>query len=193
VRGRGPAFWGQSRPVDGICWNSSFTTGSSLEVDLNGSAVPGTDYSQLKVSSPPVLSGASVGAALFYNAPIGEKWIIITNTGAAPFTTTFAGIPEGGTFIGGNNPQMQVSYVGGNGNDVVLTRVVALAIERVPTNSVRLLWPTNGSSGFQLVSSSNLLTTNWAVVSPPPTLIGGLTNVVTNAISQPKIFYRLKQ
>jgi hypothetical protein len=170
-----------------------FNPGSSLEVDLFGSSSPGTDYAQLKVSSPPNLAGATLGAVVFYQPVVGEKWVVITNTGSAPFTTTFAGLPEGAVYTGGNAPQKQVSYVGGNGNDVVVTHVVALSIQSVPTNSVLLLWPTNGTSGFQLEANTNLATTNWVLVSPPPTIIGGLTNVVTNVTSTPQKFYRLKQ
>jgi len=45
---------------------------------------------------------------------------IINNTGAAPVTGTFTGLAEGAIFIN-NGKKFGISYVGGTGNDVVLT------------------------------------------------------------------------
>jgi uncharacterized repeat protein (TIGR03803 family) len=58
------------------------------------------------------------------------------------------------------------------------------------TNLV-ITWPTN-ATGFTLESVTNLGSTNWSTVSPPPVVING-QNTVTNAISGAKKFYRLYQ
>jgi hypothetical protein len=66
-----------------------------------------------------------------------------------------------------------------------------LAISKNGTNVV-ISWATN-STGFTLQSTTNLVApANWNTVSPGPVVIGG-QNVVTNAISGTKKFYRLSQ
>jgi hypothetical protein len=54
---------------------------------------------------------------------------------------------------------------------------------------VRLLWATNNAAGFGLQSNTNLNTTNWTAVSPPPSLVG-TNNVVTNTATGQRL-YRL--
>ena len=51
-------------------------------------------------------------------------------------------------------------------------------------------WDTN-SAGFTLLSNTNLVTTNWTVVTPSPTVLGNQF-VVTNSVSSNR-FYRLVQ
>jgi hypothetical protein len=88
----------------------------------------------------------------------------------------------------------QISYTGGTGNDVVLNRLIpppppTLTIQRVPPASVRLLWATNDPP-FGLESNTNLSALGWISASPSP-VINGTNNVLTNAISETRKFYRL--
>jgi hypothetical protein len=53
---------------------------------------------------------------------MGQVFTIIANDGADPVSGTFAGLPEGGAIVV-NGVRLQISYVGGSGNDVTLTRV----------------------------------------------------------------------
>jgi hypothetical protein len=176
-----------------------FASGSDFQADLFGSTNPGVNYDQLKVSTPPDLSGAALYVTPAYSAAVGETFVIITNTGAAPFTTTFPGFPEGKVIVFASPPnEFRLSYVGGNGNDVTLTRVPLgtasaprLTIEPVLPNAVRLLWPTN-PPGFNLEANTNLASTIWLAVSPPPVVVG-TNNVVTNAMTPEQKFYRVKK
>ena len=54
--------------------------------------------------------------------PIGTIFTAISNTSANPITGTFANLPDGSTFTAGHN-NFQVSYEGGDGNDLTLTVV----------------------------------------------------------------------
>src|SRR5690606_16764706 len=55
-----------------------------------------------------------------FNPTVGQQFTIVNNDGVDPVVGTFAGIAEGGTKnIDGIT--YKVSYVGGDGNDVVLT------------------------------------------------------------------------
>jgi fibronectin-binding autotransporter adhesin len=52
----------------------------------------------------------------------GKSATVISNTAATPISGTFANLPDGSTFTVGPNT-FQVSYSGGDGNDLTLTIV----------------------------------------------------------------------
>jgi autotransporter-associated beta strand protein len=54
--------------------------------------------------------------------PLSTIFSVISNTGPSPISGTFANLPDGSTFTVGNNT-FQVSYEGGDGNDLTLTVV----------------------------------------------------------------------
>jgi trimeric autotransporter adhesin len=72
-------------------------------------------------------SGVTLGSITLGFAPRpGQKLTLLENTGAAASTGRFTGIAEGGTvtaMYNGDTFTFALSYVGGTGNDVVLTRV----------------------------------------------------------------------
>lgn len=51
----------------------------------------------------------------------GNTFEIITNTGGNPINGTFANAPEGSVLNGFCDVQFRITYIGGDGNDVVLT------------------------------------------------------------------------
>jgi hypothetical protein len=67
----------------------------------------------------------AVGGALILNQtqalPIGTAITLIDNDGADPVTGAFANRPQGATFLAGSQ-LFSISYSGGTGNDVVVTR-----------------------------------------------------------------------
>src|SRR5688572_5964572 len=92
-----------------------------LHIELNGTS-PGTGHDQISARG-----GVEVGLGLQLNATLnfpsfrGDQFVIINSDGADAVTSTFNGRPEGATlFISGQ--QFRISYVGGDGNDVVLTQ-----------------------------------------------------------------------
>jgi autotransporter-associated beta strand protein len=54
--------------------------------------------------------------------PPGTVFTVLNNVSATPITGTFANLPDGSTFTSGRN-NYQVSYDGGDGNDLTLTVV----------------------------------------------------------------------
>jgi autotransporter-associated beta strand protein len=56
------------------------------------------------------------------NLPIGTVAIVINNTAATPIAGKFENLPDGFVFTSGSN-KFEVSYEGGDGNDLTLTRV----------------------------------------------------------------------
>lgn len=102
--------------------------GGTLRMRLNG-AVAGTDYDQLKLTG--AASSVTLGGTLDLIAapalPVGATFRIIDNSGSnTPIAGTFAGLPHGAEFFQ-DNQWWTISYTGGTGNDVVLTRINATA------------------------------------------------------------------
>lgn len=79
-------------------------------------------YNTLDVGGNVTLSGnmdfwGPIGG---YAPTAGTVFTIINNRGSQPVSGTFQGMPEGSIAVH-NNQQWQISYVGGDGNDVTLT------------------------------------------------------------------------
>ncbi|HEX8203359.1 MAG TPA: Calx-beta domain-containing protein, partial [Isosphaeraceae bacterium] len=109
----------------------TFTPGSSFAVDLNGPYTsPGKDYDQLNVTGTVNLGGATLtlnGGGVAPPTGAALKLILIQNDGTDPVVGTFGGLPEGasvtvGAFKG------TISYVGGDGNDVVVNVVPTVTL-----------------------------------------------------------------
>src|SRR3989441_14347 len=100
--------------------NVNWSSGSpAFVVQLNGTT-PGTGYDQLNVTGTVILGGATLSGTAGFSPPPGTGFTVINNDGADPVTGTFAGLPEGSTVLL-SGQTFQISYVGGTGNDVVLT------------------------------------------------------------------------
>ena len=54
--------------------------------------------------------------------PVGEVFVVISNSSASPISGTFTNLPDGGTITIGSNT-FQANYEGGDGNDLTLTVV----------------------------------------------------------------------
>ena len=174
--------------------NLAFIVTSKYRVELNGTT-PGSDYDQLKVKGAVNnLASATLNATLGFLSPSNTSFIIIDNDGTDAVTNTFFGLGEGTTF-NINGAPFRISYVGGTGNDVVLTQLAdtqqpRLSIARAADTNVVLRWATN-FTGFALESNTNLNTNVWAVVTNVPA-VSGTNHVVTNAASGTQKYYRLR-
>ncbi len=117
---------------------AAFLPGSLLQIQVQ-SPTPGLGHDQLRVANPPNLTHGTLTVLRDAAFPLslGQKFVIITNTGAAAFTTTFTNLPSGAFITNTVSPQtvFQISYAGGNGNDVELTVV---AIAAAPTGIARV-------------------------------------------------------
>ncbi|MGB7347544.1 MAG: LamG-like jellyroll fold domain-containing protein, partial [Pirellulaceae bacterium] len=105
--------------------NFTFATGSTLLVELGGTS-PGntaTDHDQLNVTGTVDLgSGATLSVLEFggFTPSVGDSFVIINNDGVDPISGTFSGLANGATVSNGAF-NYTITYVGGDGNDVVLT------------------------------------------------------------------------
>jgi hypothetical protein len=96
----------------------AMSAGSTFVVDLNGVSSP----DRVAVSGTVNLGGSTLTVNDNFGSVIGDSFNIIPNAGADAIVGTFAGLPEGATFAVGTST-FSISYVGTDGNDMVLTHV----------------------------------------------------------------------
>jgi fibronectin-binding autotransporter adhesin len=106
--------------------------GALLVIELNGPA-PGTGYDRVNVTGQTSLNDATLDVTVGFAPPPGTQFTIISNDGADAVDGTFAGLAEGAAF-NVNGTTFEVSYAGGDGNDVVLT-----VTQQVPTLPLSML------------------------------------------------------
>lgn len=123
--------------------NLAFVQGSTYEFEVGG-ANACSEYDQTKVTGTVTLGNGTLSTLLYGNfKPVKDQaYTIISNDGSDPVTGIFVNMPESTTFTV-DGYVFRVSYVGGDGNDVVLTVV---SVPAVP------------DTGFSLISSNPAVT-----------------------------------
>ncbi len=143
------------------CLNSGNLTftGGTYQAELGGKTVC-TEYDQLKVTGTVDLGSATTLTASLYGGfkpAAGDSFTIIDNDAADAVSGTFTGLVEGATF-NLDGYVMKISYVGGDGNDVVLSVVT---VPTVADTGFRLLT----SSPIAMIAATALLTASAYVMS----------------------------
>ena len=109
--------------------NVTFNGGSTYSVTAAGTT-PGSGYDQTVCTGTTVtLGSATLSFSFGFTPTFGQTYTIIDNQGSNPVSGAFSGLSEGASFIAGYagiNYNCSISYVGGTGNDVVVT-VVSIA------------------------------------------------------------------
>lgn len=126
VNGNGVVAPGHSPGTLTVLDTLFLSAGSIYQTEIKNSSA----YDQLRVGETYSGSGSAVNinpaatlATILYDGysiTAGEKYTIIDNRSATAVSGTFAGLPEG-TQLTVKNVTFSISYVGGDGNDVVLT------------------------------------------------------------------------
>ena len=113
--------------------NNYLVSGTGAQfVDLNSAS----SFDQVRVtgaSSTVTLSG-TLSVNVNYPVNRGTKFKVIDNQSGNAVSGTFARLPEGATIVVADTYGFQVSYVGGDGNDVELTTVPVVTISLSPTS-----------------------------------------------------------
>jgi autotransporter-associated beta strand protein len=147
--------------VDG---NLVMTAGSTFVVDLNGLFSP----DRVAVNGTVNLGGSTLTVNDNFGAIIGDSFNIIPNDGADAITGTFAGLPEGATFLVGGS-LFSISYVGTDGNDMTLTRVAGGPTPTPsPTSTLTPAGPTATPTATP-TSTPTSTPTQTATATPTPT------------------------
>jgi len=176
--------------------NNLLVSGSGLfAFELNGST-PGSGYDQLKVKGTVNLGAqiANLSVTLGYASALSNSFTIIDNDGADAVTGIFNGLPEG-SIQNISGTRFKLSYIGGTGNDVVLTQIEpwqqpGLKIQPAASGNVVLSWPKT-FTGYTLESSTNLAGNTWAPMKYSLAVIGADNVVTTSAAGVPQC-YRLR-
>ncbi len=79
-----------------------------------------SNYGQVNASGSVSLGGATLVLAWGFTSSTGNAFTIVNDTGGGAVTGTFSGLSEGATFVQ-NGRSYQITYLGGTGNDVVVT------------------------------------------------------------------------
>lgn len=105
--------------------NIVFQPGSFLSIELKGTAT-GTQYDQLMINGTVDLGSSTLALNLEFAATPGNSFFILVNDGTEAIHGTFAGLPQDGSMMIGDQ-LFGISYQGDfnsggltNGNDVVL-------------------------------------------------------------------------
>ncbi|CAN5217134.1 hypothetical protein BH11PLA2_BH11PLA2_02720 [soil metagenome] len=95
----------------------------TYQADLLGTTL-GSQYDQLAATGTVDITGATLALTAPNAIAGGSKFIIIDNDGTGDAVTgQFANLPNEGDSITADGQSFTISYVGGDGNDVTLTRV----------------------------------------------------------------------
>lgn len=114
--------------VPGFGWNETgqLITGNAqlnsgtLRLTLSTPSV----HDRWRVEGTVTLNGATLSAEPISPPAIGAAFLVLENDGAEPINGHFLGYPPG-SYLYGSGYIFQISYTGGTGNDVTLTRVAA--------------------------------------------------------------------
>jgi fibronectin-binding autotransporter adhesin len=105
-----------------ILHSGNLVLGTSTFTPLISGTVGGA-ADQIAVTGTVNLTGATVAPIRTGSGPaVGQTFRVIDNDAADPVVGTFVGLPEGATLLV-NGQTFVVTYRGGDGNDVVLTRI----------------------------------------------------------------------
>lgn len=120
------------------------TEAGTMQVELGGTVVC-SEYDQVKVSGTVTLNDGLVPLKqgllelAFVNgfvASKGQSFMIIDNQGSSPVSGIFAGLTEG-EILTSNAQRFSITYVGGTGNDVVITALGAVLAPNTGLQSFR--------------------------------------------------------
>jgi autotransporter-associated beta strand protein len=134
-----------------------------------GGTMPGANgHDQLRATgSVNLFEGARLAPIPWggFRPAIGDSFTILKNDSASPVSGTFLNAPEGGIFAGALNTAFRITYQGGDGNDIVITRV-----KRAPfdfdgdgRSEVSTFRPADGTWNAILTGSGTGFSTNWGL------------------------------
>ena len=154
---------GHDGPGQLTCESCDMSINSRLVAELGGTRA-GIDYDQLVVTktfgfetADPVLE---VRLSAGFVGSVGNHYTIVRTDGTNPVSGHFNGLPESATVKLSTGAVFRISYQGGDGNDIVLTQLVAVPFLHLPllAGNGQVLVSGRGSPGatYTLEASSDL-------------------------------------
>jgi hypothetical protein len=136
------------------CLNSgNLTLGGEYQVEIGGTTAC-SGYDQMRVTGTVDVTGGTLTPSLYggFVPSVGQSFTIITNDGADAVTGTFTN--AAGNKITAGGVSYSVSYIGGDGNDVVLT-VTAIDPSLAAASSAPV--PKTPNTGFKFIDTHPLI------------------------------------
>jgi hypothetical protein len=138
--------------------NLTFTANGNYIAKIGGTTAGINGHDQLNVTGTVVLSNARLAVVPFNNfrSAVGDSFTILNNDGSDAVVGTFLNAPEGSTFASALNTAFRITYRGGDGNDVVITRVnrAMFDFDGDGRTDVSVFRPSN-NVWYRLLSSNN--------------------------------------
>ena len=182
--------------VTPVASNTTFMGGSEFSVDITGNGGAGdegVEFDQLDVTGTVEIEP---GVALNVSGPgaMPGSFMLIRNDGTDAIVGEFAGLSDGDPLpmlVGGQ--QYHITYVGGDGNDVVLYSKVSVEFDDAMTSAAENALPA-GSAGPTLVIQGDLSLLSAAqrtvmFTGPTGTEIDGLDHTTTPTLEIPAAGY----
>jgi autotransporter-associated beta strand protein len=147
--------------------NLTFTANGNYAVKIGGTTPGANGHDQLNVTGTVSLNNARLVPIPWgtFRPALGDSFTIIKNDGADAVSGTFLNAPEGAIFGGALNTAFRITYLGGDGNDVVITRVNKANFDfdgdgRSEVSSFR---PSNGTWNAALTSNNANFSVQWGI------------------------------
>lgn len=144
--------------------NLTMANASNLVIEINGTTA-GIGYDQVVVTGNVNISGAKLAVNHNHVANSAASYTIINKTGTGAVNGIFYGLAENDSFIAaGNGSLLKLSYMGGTGNDLVLTTQNVLPVvlinftAKIENNTAKLRWQTaseTNNKSFEIYRSGD--------------------------------------
>jgi hypothetical protein len=175
----------------------SLNAGDSLPIELNGPAAA-TNYDNFIVTGAVSLADATLNILVGYSPVSGEQFTILDKTSAGPVSGTFLNRAEGAPIFTNNNATVySITYVGGDGNDIVLAGPPPNIVRITQTSETNFTVTSTGNVALPLTVdyTTNLLgPQNWQTTTASSVWNNG-TNITTFT-APPGVnpaYFRMKQ
>jgi len=147
--------------------NLTFTANGNYACKIGGTTAGANGHDQLNVTGTVNLNNARLAPIPWggFRPAIGDAFTILKNDGAEAVNGTFLNAPEGAIFGGALNTAFRITYQGGDGNDVVITRVnrASFDFDGDGRSEVSTFRPSNGTWNAILTSNGASFSTNWGL------------------------------
>ena len=128
--------------------NLTFAANANYVVKISGTVAGAGGHDQLNVNGTVTLNNARLVPLAFggFRPIIGDSFTILRNDGADAVSGTFLNAPENSVFAGALNTAYRITYRGGDGNDIVITRVnrAAFDFDGDGKSDIAVFRPANG-------------------------------------------------